>query len=98
MPRPKKARVEQEDLGYGNKSPWSTGRQAKWTMPDIRESIRMHCSYCNQVDAWTEGNDCISSGCPLFPYRPGSQRVEVNGVRRAVKVSRGGGRGFQTLK
>lgn len=60
-------------------------RQARYTVGDLVKAIRGFCCQCNQVERWEALNDCLSPECALFPYRPGEQRPEVAGVRRAVK-------------
>jgi hypothetical protein len=69
-------------------TPWRT-RQARWTIPNLTEAVHLQCRNCNQEDRFLDSNDCVSPFCPLFPYRPGSCRPEVDGVKRATRQRRG---------
>ena len=64
-------------------------RQARWTIPDVTEAIHLRCRECNGEDRFVDSNDCVSSSCPIFPFRPGTCRPEVDGVRRAARQRRG---------
>ena len=60
------------------------GRQARFTVADLTRAIREQCVECNCVERWDESNDCVSPACALYPFRPGEQRPEVAGIRRAT--------------
>ena len=65
-------------------TPWLK-KQARWSIPDMTQAIHLQCKFCNDAEVFTDGNDCVSHVCPIFPYRPGTCRPEVNGVKRASR-------------
>ena len=69
---------------YDGATPWRT-RQARWSIPDMTRAVHLQCKFCNGADVFTDSNDCVSHVCPLFPFRPGACRQEVNGVKRATR-------------
>ena len=69
---------------WDSPTPWKK-KQAKWCIPDLEASIKIFCCECNQEKVWHEGNDCVSTMCSLFPFRPGAQNPEVAGVKRAAR-------------
>ena len=69
---------------YDGATPWLK-KQARWSIPDMTRAVHLQCKFCNGAEVFTDGNDCVSHVCPLFPYRPGSVRPEVNGVKRASR-------------
>jgi len=70
-------------------TPWLK-KQARWSIPDMTRAVHLQCKFCNDAEVFTDGNDCVSHVCPLFPFRPGACRPEVNGVKRAARYSRPG--------
>lgn len=74
---------------YDKPTPWRA-RQARWSIPDLTLAIKLQCQACNQEERLLDSNDCVSSSCALYPFRPGSCRPEVDGVRRAARHSRPG--------
>lgn len=75
---------------WGRRPLWKD-KQARRTVMDIQKAIHEQCKFCNQVDIWTDDNDCISPMCSLYPYRPGTQRPDVDGYKRAAKSGKGFG-------
>jgi hypothetical protein len=71
-------------------TPWRE-RQARWSIPDLALAIKLQCQECNQEERFLDSNDCVSSSCPLYPFRPGACRPEVAGIRRATRARRGSG-------
>lgn len=73
-------------------------RQARFTVGDLVRAIRELFCDCNQADRWDISNDCQSPDCALFPYRPGEQRPEVLGVRRAAKSAKRAEQGRKNIR
>ena len=69
---------------YDGATPWLK-KQARWSIPDMTRAVHLQCKFCNGAEVFTEATDCVSFGCPLFPFRPGTARPEVGGVRRATR-------------
>lgn len=82
---------------YDKPTPWRA-RQARWSIPDLTLAIKLHCQACNQEERFLDSNDCVSPSCALYPFRPGTARPEVAGIRRAVKRAQTGGRKFTATR
>ena len=86
LPQRKAVRVMDN---WDGATPWLK-KQARWSIPDMTRAVHLQCKFCNDAEVFTDGNDCVSHVCPLFPFRPGSCRQDVASVKRAVRNSRPG--------
>ena len=78
-------KIKPDCPGYDGASIW-LGKQPRFAVPDMERAITQQCRTCNQVFlSWDESNDCVSPNCTLYPYRPGSCRPTVDGVKRAKR-------------
>ena len=82
---------------YDKPTPWRA-RQARWSIPDLTLAIKLQCQACNQEERFLDSNDCVSTTCALFPFRPGSCRPVVDGIRRATRHSRPGAGNVANLR